>query len=121
VRNVPPEGTLRRCPHSVYIPPDHAIAEYCLLCNPVPVPLGNKGPLLSPGQRHPAALKEHDRLHANKHAEGGACPRCGSQLRYANADGSVECADCSNRWTPKRQTKAQRRAIVSIRRMMHHG
>lgn len=91
---VPSGGTIRRCPHGVYIPNGEKVAIYCTWCQPLG-PTNQRDVVLPRSSDGP--LNAADRVYANKHVPG-SCPQCGSTIySRANEKGGDDnriCADC---------------------------
>jgi hypothetical protein len=97
---VPPEGTIRRCPHGQYLGvKDHETSPYCRLCGSAGNPLDARPVVLPYSSGDP--LNENDCLKANRH-NGIACPACGStiycRVKENGSDSNRECADCGKRY-----------------------
>jgi len=89
-----PQGTLPRCPHSIYSPDERGTQAYsCRACFPVS-PIVQREKLVIPNDSS-TLLNRNDRPHANAHDSGSnECPSCGSRCHYDLGNGKVECADC---------------------------
>src|SRR5712692_6610465 len=96
--DIPLQGSIRRCPHSVYWPTGHKIAFACGFCNPnhfdasttarVPVFTRNK-------HRDPEVPWANKKHHAFSR-----CPKCDSTVHYESevAGGPWTCADCGEKF-----------------------
>jgi Zn ribbon nucleic-acid-binding protein len=98
---IPPEGTLARCPHDVYLAGSvDGKSLYCGLCNPSRIIPDVQEVHLprSSGDR----LTTDGVLQANKRA-GSACPACGSYVwmrsKEDGPDTRRECAECGTAYS----------------------
>lgn len=95
---IPPQGTLRRCRHSVYIGADDPgpTAPYCSGCTPG-----------GPYNQRPVELPERSsgRLNAG-HREHGACPKCFSTCHFEHRTVWI-CAECSTQFPAPRRKNVE--------------
>ena len=91
---IPPEGTLLRCQHSVYMPPvdePTGRSHSCGLCREMDFHAPTGG--FSMPRRCSTDLRRDETTKGNRH-EPGVCP-CGSRIHYETEKPSEWlCADC---------------------------
>jgi len=105
---IPPEGSLRRCRHSVYWPKRHEIAWCCQFCNPDGRrPFGAPLSVILP--RTNGGHKPDDAIFANK-KNPARCPQCNSAVHSVEPDGRWRCEDftedgepCATLYKPPRK------------------
>jgi hypothetical protein len=93
------QGTIRRCPHSVYWPAGHKIAFACGFCNPDHFNASGTG-------RVPVFMRDKHRdpevpfANKNRPPCTSRCPKCESTVHYESeaAGGPWECADCGTKF-----------------------
>jgi hypothetical protein len=104
--DIPLQGTIRRCPHSVYWPENQKFAHACGFCNPDLYSV-TKSPMKHwqvPVAEVPVfAQTKHDSEmpYANANYRTKAlCPECNSNVHYKSEDagGPWTCGDCGHKW-----------------------
>ena len=92
---VPINGTIPRCPHSIYAPDEAGTAAYsCRLCFPV-CPVVQR-PIVIPVDSG-TALNRDGKVHANK-KEPGSCPSCGSRVHFESNGKTWCCGECDHEY-----------------------
>lgn len=101
---IEPEGTLPRCPHSIYLATEKERvlqrAHFCFLCNPSLIgcdPNADKKFVLPKIY----SFNEKDRpIRATPRL--GACPACGSTIHEEISRKTWRCADCNEEFKAPR-------------------
>lgn len=112
-------GGLPCCPHSVYDP--HGDGRYCTICTtPQQTPQENT----EASKQYWNGVLDRDglslqTLNANANlndpdSAGLLCPSCHSSAHYEGKDGKWECADCGEKYTPKRRVAVRRAQMDSV-------